>query len=116
MNRRQIGVKYEELAARILCSSGYRILERNFRCRLGEIDIIARHRGYLVFIEVKYRKDAGTGYPEEAVDVRKQTVIRKTAEFYMKSRGYGLSVPCRFDVVSMEGEQIRIIEDAFWTY
>lgn len=114
MNRRQVGAKYEEMAARALYGSGYRILERNFRCRHGEIDVIARHKGFLVFIEVKYRRDSRAGFPEEAVDQRKQETIIRSARFYMLRHGYGEETPCRFDVVSIEGGHIRIIEDAFW--
>lgn len=115
MNRRQTGARYEEMAARALYASGYRILERNFRCRQGEIDIVASHKNYLVFIEVKYRRDSRSGFPEEAVDRRKQAAIIKTAKFYMKRYGYDLSHPCRFDVVSVEGRNVKIIEDAFWS-
>lgn len=114
MNRRETGAKYEEEAVRALYARGYRILERNFRCRFGEIDIIARHKGFLVFIEVKYRRDTGSGFPEEAVDRRKQMAIRKTAEVYMHRYGYDWRASCRFDVVSVMGDEVRIIEDAFW--
>ena len=115
MNRRQTGDRYEEIAARALLASGYQILERNFRCRQGEVDIIAMHKEYLVFVEVKYRRDGRAGFPEEAVDRRKQAVIIKTARFYMKRHGYDIFHPCRFDVVSVNGGCVKIIEDAFWT-
>lgn len=114
MNRRVTGARYEEKAARALYARGYRILERNFRCRFGEIDIIARHKGVLVFIEVKYRRDSRSGFPEESVNRRKQAAIRKTAEVYMHRRGYDWWGQCRFDVVCVMGEEVRIIEDAFW--
>ena len=67
-NRRQIGTEEEALAAEFLEGRGYRIVERNFRCRLGEIDLIARDGSVLVFIEVKYRKTGAYGDPAEAVD------------------------------------------------
>ena len=70
-NRRAIGTEYETLACEYLTRHGYQILCRNFRCRQGEIDIIARDRDYLVFIEVKYRRDEHEGDPAEAVDARK---------------------------------------------
>lgn len=114
MNRHEAGARYEERAARELYARGYRILDRNFRCRLGEIDIIARHQGFLVFVEVKYRKDAKSGFPEEAVDRKKQESIRRTAEVYMHRHGYDWWARCRFDVVSVMGEEVRVIEDAFW--
>ena len=115
MNRRETGVRYEEVAARALYARGYRILERNFRCRFGEIDIVARHKGVRVFVEVKYRRDLRSGFPEEAVDRRKQEAIRRTAEVYMHRHGYDWWAGCRFDVVAIAGEDIRVIEDAFWT-
>ena len=73
-NRRAIGTEYETLACEYLIRHGYQILCRNFRCRQGEIDIIARDRDYLVFIEVKYRRDEHEGDPAEAVDARKQAI------------------------------------------
>ena len=71
MNKRQTGSRYEETAAAFLTSKGYRVLERNFRCRQGEIDLICRHGRYLVFAEVKYRSGLTMGSPAEAVDARK---------------------------------------------
>lgn len=114
LNRREMGARYEEAAARALYARGYRILERNFRCRFGEIDIIARHKGQLVFIEVKYRRDSRSGFPEEAVDKRKQAAMQKAAEVYMHRYGYDWWAGCRFDVVSVLGDEVRVIEDAFW--
>ena len=61
----------------------------------------------------KYRKDTGTGYPEEAVHGGKQKKIRRTASYYMYSRGLGEETPCRFDVVAITGSEIRVIRNAF---
>ena len=72
MNKREIGNRGEELAVRVLRERGYQILERNFRSRFGEIDVIARDRGYLVFVEVKFRREPGRFDPAEAVTVTKQ--------------------------------------------
>ena len=58
MNKRQVGTQYESMAVQYLTEAGYHILERNFRCRTGEIDIIAKDGAYLVFVEVKYRASA----------------------------------------------------------
>ena len=77
------GARYEELAAAFLEKQGYVILEKNFFCRTGEIDIIAREGDTLVFVEVKYRKDLAAGDPAEAVNERKQEKIRKAAAFYL---------------------------------
>ena len=91
---------------------GYKILEYNYRCRQGEVDIVARDGEYLVFCEVKYRSGAGSGYPEEAVDLRKQKKISKCALYYLTVHGL-VDVPVRFDVVSIEGEQFRLYQNAF---
>ena len=82
-NKRKIGEKYERRAGAYLEEKGYEILEYNFRCRSGEIDIIARDGEYLVFCEVKYRAGNGKGHPAEAVGFRKQSVISKCALYYM---------------------------------
>lgn len=113
MNKRQTGSRYEQEAAAFLEQQGYQIIERNYRDRRGEIDIIARDGNCLVFVEVKYRKDAKNGYPEEAVGYYKQQRIRHTAEYYLLRHHLGEDMPCRFDVVSILGTEIRLIRDAF---
>ena len=112
-NKRETGTRKEELAADFLTRRGVKILERNFRCRQGEIDLIGRDGRYLVFFEVKYRKTARNGIPAEAVGYVKQQRIRYTAQFYLYSRHYQEDMPCRFDVVSILGDQISWIRDAF---
>lgn len=118
MNRRQTGEQYEEYAAHYLEQRGYRILERNFRTRRGEIDLIALdesgEEAYLVFLEVKYRKDGQMGTGGEAVDFRKQQRIIRCAEYYLLCHPDRQELPCRFDVVSVEGKKITLIRDAFW--
>ncbi len=111
-NKRQTGAQYEKLAGEFLLSKGYKILEYNFRCRMGEIDLIARDEEYLVFCEVKYRAGAAKGHPAEAVGPRKQQVISKCAAYYLMTRRMG-DIPCRFDVVSVEGRKITLIKNAF---
>ena len=113
-NRRAIGTDYETLACEYLTRHGYQILCRNFRCRQGEIDIIAKDRDYLVFIEVKYRRDEHEGDPAEAVDARKQARILRTARYYMTRYHISEDTPCRFDVVAVLGSNVRLIRDAFW--
>lgn len=113
MSTHSLGSNAEYTAAEFLRREGYDILERNYRCRQGEIDLIAREGVYLVFIEVKYRKDRCSGSPEEAVDWRKQRRICRTAAHYMiKHQLYDIC-PCRFDVVAVEGQHIRLYRDAF---
>lgn len=113
MNRRETGTQYEERATEYLIAQNYQILERNYRIRSGEIDIIARDGTVLVFIEVKYRKNDESGNPLEAVDIRKQRKIIKVARYYLYQKKYG-DVPCRFDVIGICGSHIEHIKDAFW--
>lgn len=112
-NKRQIGRRYEQAAADYLSSRGLRILERNYRCRSGEIDLIASDGPYLVFVEVKYRSSAGKGAPAEAVHARKQQRIRQVARHYLYSHHYGTDTPCRFDVVCILAQQVQWIRNAF---
>lgn len=112
-NKRTLGTQYEEQAVEYLKSRGYFILERNFRCRQGEIDIIARDGRYLVFLEVKYRKNSRKGRPEEAVTPVKMRTICRVADYYRLRKGYGESTPCRFDVVAILGDEIQLYKNAF---
>jgi putative endonuclease len=104
----------EEQAVSFLVSRGYEILERNYRTGRGEIDIIAHHKGMLVFIEVKSRRNSFFGAPAEAVDYRKQRSIRNTARHYMLKKAMTEAL-CRFDVVSivLETGSVEVVEDAF---
>jgi putative endonuclease len=110
-----LGKEGEDLAVRFFRGKGYRILEKNYRTPFGEIDIIARERDSLVFIEVKTRRDDAFGYPFEAVNGRKREKIRKVALSYMKK--LRKEVPARFDVLSIYFEngnrKIEHIMDAF---
>lgn len=118
VNNRRLGAYGEELAAQLAENKGLIILQRNFLCRQGEIDLIARDGATLVFIEVKTRKSMRFGYPEEAVDYRKQQKIRSVAGYYVTSV-LRQNLPCRFDVyaLSLDGENqmdsYRIYENCF---
>ena len=111
-NNRETGSYYERMAGVYLTEKGYEILEYNYRCKLGEIDIIARDGDYLVFCEVKYRADDRKGTPAEAVDYAKQRVISKSALYYKTVNGID-EIPCRFDVVSIEDDRIILYQNAF---
>ena len=113
LNKRNMGAEYENIAAEYLEKAGYQLIERNFRCRIGEIDLIAKEGSYLVFIEVKYRKNIRKGTPLEAVHTRKQHMIVQTARYYLLLHPKFGHVPCRFDVVGIQGEEITLIKDAF---
>lgn len=112
MNKRAVGSHYEGLATAYLLKKGYVILENNYRCKLGEIDIIAKWHEYIVFIEVKYRKTKQFGYPREAVTYQKIQHIVRTAQYYLKTN-VGYEKACRFDVIEILGEEITHLEAAF---
>ncbi len=99
---RKIGMKGETYAAALLKRQGYTIIERNFTVRGGEIDIIAKDRDTLVFVEVKLRKTTAFGRPASYVDWRKQEKLIYTAKCYLHQKN--MDVPCRFDVVELIGE------------
>ena len=111
-NNRAVGETYERKAAAYLKSLGYEIIEYNFRCRQGEIDIVARDGEYLVFCEVKYRTNLQKGSPEEAISLQKMKRISKTALYYLHTHHLG-DVACRFDVVSVLGDEIKLYKNAF---
>lgn len=115
LNRRKIGSEGEDLASRFLREQQYSIVERNYRCRLGEIDFIAQDNDTLVFIEVKTRRKSAHGLPQEAVTWSKQRQIFKVALSYLKQNGYSIYNTCiRFDVVSVHPDKrIELIKNAF---
>ncbi len=112
-NNRQIGAFIETIVCKHLSQKGYIILERNYRCKFGEIDIIAKNNDYIVFIEVKYRKNVALGYPMEAVDFRKQQKIIKTSLFYIAQNHICINSNYRYDVISIIGNKITHIKNAF---
>jgi putative endonuclease len=114
---RAFGQAAESAAERLLRSKGYRILARNFRTALGELDLVAETKGVLVFVEVKARRTAAFGGPVAAVDGRKQRRLIRLAAHYRAQRGM-TEQPCRFDVVLCTGDQekpasLEHIEHAF---
>jgi len=113
MNKREVGTEYEQKAADYLVRNGYQILHKNFRCKIGEIDLIAKSEGYLCFIEVKYRSCTTNGYPAEAITPNKIRRITRTAEFYMLLHKIPQDTPCRFDAVVILDNQIELIKNAF---
>ncbi len=106
-----IGKEGEEKAITFLREAGYQILERNYRFRRCEVDIIAVHAGILVFLEVKKRKNDSYGSPESFVSDAQQDRIRAAATHYQEETDWQCSI--RFDIISIEGKSIRHFEDAF---
>lgn len=112
-NKRQIGAKMESMAFEFLQEKGIRIINRNFTCRLGEIDLIGLHKGTLVFFEVKYRSSVKSGLPEEAVNAKKQNNICRVADYYRMKYHVAENISCRFDVVAILGDKISWYKNAF---
>jgi putative endonuclease len=117
VSRSDVGRAGEEAAVRHLLASGYRIVARNVRYRLGEIDVVAQDGGCLVFVEVKTRSSTGFGTAAEAVTARKRQRLVQLASLYLAGHG-GMDRPCRFDVVAVEpgpGSDwaCTVIRDAF---
>ncbi len=112
-NTRKTGEYYETEAVSFLEEQGYHILQRNYCCRIGEIDIIAREGEYLVFVEVKYRRTGRTGDAAASVNERKQKTISKVADYYMMQYHMYQDQNVRFDVVAINGEKTEVIQDAF---
>ena len=106
------GRAFEERAARELVRRGYRIVARNYRCRVGEIDLIARDGDTLVFVEVRSRASGAHGSALATVDVRKQARIARVAEHYVAAEKPRFAT-CRFDVVGVTGGELIVVRDAF---
>lgn len=113
VNKREIGSKYEKIAKEYLIKNNYKIIETNFRCKIGEIDIIANNENYLCFIEVKYRDIDSLAKGLYAVDKNKQKKIYNVAKYYMYINNINDNTACRFDVVSIDGDEITLIKNAF---
>ena len=114
VNRRAVGERFEEIACGYMEERGFRVLERNFRCRQGEIDIIGYDGEYLVFFEVKYRSSDRKGSAAEAVGYAKQKRICRVADYYRAVHQCREDTPIRFDVVAVDKEQVTWIKDAFY--
>jgi putative endonuclease len=106
------GARAEDLCAELLRAAGLRLLERNWRCRLGEIDLIAEEAGTLVFAEVRMRSGPGFGGAAESITAAKRSRLLAAARLYLAGRP---EASCRFDVFLVEGEprQVKWIRDAF---
>ncbi len=110
------GKEGEKIAAAYLKKNGYRIIETNFRCAIGEIDIIAREKDELVFLEVKTRRSEDLGFPEQAVGIKKQKKMSQLALWYLQYKNIK-NTNSRFDVLAVimlpSGNEIKLIKNAF---
>jgi len=113
---RGAGFDWERMAENRLTEAGYRILDRNFRARSGELDLVAEENGVLCFVEVKGRRGLRFGAPAESVTAEKRRRIFRAAEAWLR-RARREGAPCRFDVVAIldgrDGLQVEILRDAF---
>lgn len=114
---KKVGDQGEDLAAEYLERKGYTILQRNFRRRSGEIDLIAYRKGVLAFCEVKSSRYRGESHPEIRVDCKKQIKLTRCARAYLLANPPPFEA-CRFDVIAVKAHQGRTvvehIENAFW--
>ena len=113
----RLGERGEALAWNFLRKQGYSILEKNYRTRFGEVDVVAQKQGVLIFLEVKTRRDSRFGLPSEAVDWKKRRKLGQVAEAYLIAKGLE-NRPARFDILSViwdgTGEpDFSLLEDAF---
>ncbi len=117
MSNITLGRVGEDAACQYLESIGYKVIERNFRCQLGEIDLIAQDKNMLVVIEVKTRLSTQCGQPFESVTYFKQQRLIKLAQVYLKFKRGTVDVFCRFDVISIifkgGDKDIKHIKNAF---
>ena len=113
INQRTQGNDYEKIASKYLEEQGLEILEYNYFSRMGEIDIIARENEYLVFVEVKYRKNNKKGSALEAVTYNKMKKICRACDYYLLTHGYSDAVSVRFDVVAIEEGHLKYVPNAF---
>jgi len=116
MSTREVGTKHENVAVEFLKQKGLSLVSRNYRLRDGEIDLIMRDRGYLVFIEVKFRRNSNFAAILEQIDQRQLKRIRRSAQLFMLQHGIVEHLTaCRFDVVAITGApfQVEWLKDAF---
>jgi len=112
---KNIGDQAESMAENYLRNKKIKIIERNFRAKTGEIDLIADHQGTVVFIEVKFRKSTNFGEPFETVTRSKQRKIIQTSQIYLQKNPKLANKACRFDVISIHNKDINWIKNAFDT-
>ena len=113
LNTKEKGNVYENRCVSFLLANGINNIKQNYRCRMGEVDILGTDKGTLVFFEVKYRKNSKSGYAAEAVDYRKQKKICMVAAHYLMMNRLTLDTPVRFDVLAVDGSEITWYKNAF---
>ena len=113
MNNRRQGNDFESLAAKYLIQNGMTVLKQNFYCKMGEIDLVAKDGEYLVFVEVKYRKNKKAGSAAEAVNFNTMRKISRCADVYMMQHHVSGNTSVRFDVIAIEEGHLTHFKNAF---
>ena len=113
MNNRETGSVWEDKACEYLSANGITILEQNYRCRMGEIDIIGKDCDTYIFVEVKYRRTSHYGLSYEAVTPKKQHKIINVAQYYLISHNIPVNTKLRFDVCGFDNGSLTYIKNAF---
>lgn len=113
MNKTEIGKEKERQAVEFLKNKGYLILNRNFRTRFGEVDIVAKDGDTVVFVEVRSKRCVDLGSPEESIGIKKREKLGKVALQFLAGYTDEYSA-VRFDVIAVVGDEIRHIKNAFW--
>jgi putative endonuclease len=108
------GDYYEAQAADLLQAAGLVVLERNFRCKVGEIDIVCRDKSQIVFVEVRCRHNRHFASAAASVTISKQRKLIRTAQFFLQRRGWSNSRACRFDVVAISRPQAASKDEIQW--
>jgi putative endonuclease len=112
LRRKLLGRQGEDAATNYLKKNNYQILCRNYTCKLGEIDIVARERDFIVFVEVRSRSSEDFGLPQETINRRKKMKLRNLARYYLKETGKS-DENCRFDIIALvleEGGNVKRLE------
>lgn len=111
-SKRDVGIYGEETAVTFLKKEGYKLIERNYRSPFGEVDIIAEEDGFLVFVEVKFRKTSSFGSPLDAITRDKKRHIIRSALYYLKTTGQ-TTRRVRFDVLGISNAEPKLVKNAF---
>lgn len=113
MNKREIGSIKEQQCVTFLEESGINVIDKNYRCKLGEVDLIGKEGNTYIFFEVKYRSTADYGYASEAVNITKMKKICRVCDYFRMCNNLNDYTPFRFDVIAFDGDKIDWIRNAF---
>jgi putative endonuclease len=102
-DKQKLGNQAERQSEQLLLNAGMRLLARNYRCKMGELDLVMRHADTVVFVEVRYRRTSRWGDAVESIDWRKQRRVIAAAQHYLLTHPHLADNPCRFDVVTAHG-------------